>query len=229
MTVRQLTSAVEMHLQQLGDDSKFTFAQLAFYVQAFANKYLYLKQSTQDSGSYLSVYPEVPVNTQTASSLVTNIVVGRKYFELPASILDIDGDTGIDYIAYYYTTDDHSPSFANLTFTRTTPSKAKRLYQSVYEKPSSSNPYFYRIGKYVYLLGVEDFPLFNVEVGLKLSFDPFDGDLDANLPIDEYAGDILKEVISLGRFGLMIPEERVNDGSGEMTGNLPTNKIVSVS
>jgi len=227
MTIREITSAIEIQLQQLGDDSKIPFNVISFWVTTIINKYLQAKANINDSGSYLSIFPDVLVKTATAST-TPNIVVGRKYIELPAQILDLDNDTGIDYITFHGTLDSQSPTFSSITFTRTTPRKARRLYMSTYENPSTTkNKAFYLVGDIVYLLGIENINIQYVEVGLKTIFsltglyDTATGkyinadSIDKDLPVNEFSDEIIKEVITLARFGLAIPEERDNDGSGE--------------
>jgi hypothetical protein len=248
ITLRQLASAAEIHLEQTGDDSKIPFSQLVFYANLLVNKYLSVKTTTYaesgGTGSNYSIYPDVPVVTPT-SNITPDIVTGRKYFEIPVAILDLDGDNGIDYVTYHHSIDSSRPVFTSIQFFRTTPTKALRISQSTYEKPSSDNAYWYRVGSRVFLLGVEEIYINKVEVGLKTSFNVFSGvnggnsssidyctseqTLDTPIDIDEYGDVIIKELVSLGRFGLLIPEERVNDGSGQMQGEVPTQKIVSVN
>ncbi len=101
--------------------------------------------------------------------------------------------------------------------------KLHRLYRDEYEKPTPSNPYFYRIGhkddnvqvSRIYLVGVECINITDVEIGIKCTLDPNQVcDLDDSIPLpNELIDELMKEVLSLGRFVMMIPEERENEGS----------------
>ena len=56
--------------------------------------------------------------------------------------------------------------FWPVKFTRTSPTKMQRLYFRDEETPSPDNPYFYRLNDRIYLLGVEQINITEVEVGL---------------------------------------------------------------
>jgi len=303
-TLRQLVSSVDVQLQQLSPDSKIPSIQLYMWGMWLVNKYKSYQAKTVETGSYLTVFPAVAV-TATATAAV-DIVQAEKYSVLPQSILDLEGDRGIDYISYirnqntaatvtitragYDATVIHSlhgmvtgdrvviagaveteyngikvitksndneysykvytspasPATGTITalvvpnidvgiairFTRTTPNKAVILQYSPYEEPSAANPYWYRHGNYIGYLGLDEETISYVEMGLLTSFDPFDPhDIDDNLDIlTEYADEIFKDMVELGRFGLLIPEENFNDGSGEMSGSgVPQGRVTSVN
>ena len=69
----------------------------------------------------------------------------------------------------------------------------------------------------VYLVGVECIDIKDVEIAIKATVDPKDVcDLDDDIPLqDEFIDELMKEVLSIGRFVMMIPEERENEGSDE--------------
>ena len=118
-----------------------------------------------------------------------------------------------------------------MTFTRTSPSKAARLYFREDEKPLPSNPYFYRVGDRLYFLGTETLNLSSVELGLKTSFDPTDVNMDIDQDF-EFPQDLLpllkRQILDMGRFVLQVPEDLLNDGSGQVK-PLPTQKLISVN
>lgn len=261
ITLRQLASAAEIALQQTGDDAKINFSQLVFYANMLVNKYMYVKYKNTSSssstsklgvpswldmgGGSLSVFPDVEVHIPT-SNTTPNIVTGRKYVIIPAVILDIDGDRGIDYVTYHYKANGNVPVFTRITFSRTTPRLATRLSKSVYEAPSPIRPYWYRLKDYIVLLGVEDINIKYVEIGLRLSFNAFGGvngamgsvmdycssddTLDYPLDVDEYGDQIMKELLTIARYGLSIPEDKTNDGSGDYNQQIDDpSKIVSVT
>jgi hypothetical protein len=124
------------------------------------------------------------------------------------------------------------PQFANITFTRTTPSKSARLYFRDEERPVPTNPYFYRLNKNIYLLGVESVEVSAVEVGLKTSFDPLavalDFDQEFQFP-SELLPILKRKILDLGRFVLSVPSDLLNDGTGLQSKSMPTQKLVSVN
>jgi len=240
-TLRHIADAAQVQLKQLGDDKQIPFPLIAQWCGFFINKYRYEKggindtknqsvvKKASDTGNYLAIYSTVTINT-ASSSTNPDIVSGRKYITLPATIYDYHKDSGVDYISYSDFSVSCQPSFAGVTFTRTTPSKAKRLYFSEDETPKPDNPYFYRVGDYLYLLGLENISVASLEVGLRTAFDPFaTGSLDAELDMGEEGFDyVVKQVLTLGRFMLQTPSDVINDAT-DVVSNVPNQKIVSVN
>jgi len=229
-TLREIAGAVQIQLKQLGDDRQIPFTLMVKWCSLFINKYRYEKNKSEDSGNYLSIYSDIPILTATANSN-PNIVAGRKYIELPTSIYDYHKDAGVNYLSYSDFSVSCMPSFAGVRFTRTTPAKSQRIYMSDYEKPTPSNPYFYRVGNYLPLLGIELINVTSLEIGLITSYDPFTtGSLDEELDMGEEGMDyIVKNVLDLGRFMLQVPSDRTNDADEETEGKAPTQKLVSVN
>lgn len=230
-TARSMISEIHKSLKQAFDDSDISFAQAAHWTMFFVNKLAQRKLGQNDSGLYLSVYPDIPVQIFT-TSVQPNQVEGRKYIILPNSVHDFDLDRGVKYIAYSDKDDACMPSFAGATFTRTSPTKAKRLYFNPYEVPAPNNPYFYRVRNYIYLLGIENISVRYVEAGLYTTFDPFaEADLDQPLWLDEGSqADVFKLVMDLGRFVMLVPEETINEGANSVNkSEIPTQKIISVN
>ena len=213
-TIRKITSDLHKSLRQTFDDADISFGQVAHWVQFFVNKFQSLKIQTFDSGLYLSIYTNIPILTATTSTN-PNLINGRKYISLPSATHDLDNDGGIKYISYTDFDDSCHPSFAGVRFTRTSTTKAKRLYYNPYEKPSPSNPYYYRVRDYVYLLGIENISVRYLELGLYTIFDPFsETSLDVPLYLDEgLLADVYKNVFELGRFVMLIPSEVINEGA----------------
>lgn len=229
-TLRQVASNIQLILQQQKDDNQITFSQICFWVNYFVSKFTYQKIQKYDTGLTLSIYTNIPVLRAKADAN-PNIVAGRQYFLLPETIYDINGDSGIDYITYDLG-DECTPEFTSVTFQRTTPSKAKRLYYSKYETPTPSNPYFYRVGNYIYLLGVECIDIPYLEMGLKTVFDAFKQcGLDEPLPIGEdMIADITKQCLEIGRFALLVPVDMTNTGSENVSPDAaPKQRITSVN
>ena len=239
-TLRQLAGSIHVQLKQSIDNADVTFAQAVFWTSFFINKVRYSKLTLQsskdgysapiDTGQYLSIYSDVPV-TEFTANVNPNQVKGRRYFVLPAQVYNFDKDGGIDYITYSPFDEMCLPNWAGVKFQRTTPAKARRVYFSPYEKPAPNNPYWYRIGNYIYLLGIENIDISKVEVGLINTFDPFTlCNLDIEVGDEEMHDYITKSVLELGQFSLMIPKDTTNSGTDNTNvGDIPKAKIIGVN
>ena len=212
-TPRELASSLQLALKKTFDDSTVSLSQIMYWIAIFVNKYNSLKLQQGDSGLYLSVFPNVPVQTPLVST--TNLIAGRKYVQLPTNILDLKDDGAINYISYNDFNGACQPSFAGVRFWHTTPIKAERLYYNPYEKPRPDHPYYYRVKNYVYLLGVECISLNSVEMGLYTTFDPFTScTIDETMELDDsLVADVYKNVLELGRFVMLVPENNTNTGT----------------
>lgn len=231
-SLRIIVDDLAKDFNQIFDDKQIQKSQIAYWVIMIGNRLLSQHIGKRDSGAFLSVYPDVPVEI-AESNKEKNLVKNRKYIKLPSVIFDYNRDGGIDFISYYIDEDlpGCPPAFTNQTFNRTSQSEVQRIYFSQYEKPSPENPYFYRVGEYIYLLGIECVPVKKVEIGIYSTLKPIT-EVDIDDPFefpDELIIQLKRQVLDLGRFVLMMPKESVNDGSDSSQGNVPTNKIVSVN
>lgn len=231
--LRFIVDDIAKDLKQVFDDKVIQRTQIAYWVLMVANRLKSQHIAKRDSGAFMHTFSKIPILTYSSVNNPDQ-VDSRKYILLPESIYDYNKDGGIEYIAYYVEDDKPScpPPFTRQTFIRTTPSTAQRLYYSEDEKPSPSNPYFYRTGNHIYFLGIECVEAKYIEIGIYNTLSPIDKiDLDAELDFSDELLIILKrQVLDLGRFTLMLPQERINDGADEATGKgVPTNKLVSVN
>jgi len=223
VTYRYVVYDILNDLKQIYDDAGLTPFKVFYWICIFADR---LKKQHIDkisSGAYVSPF------TVAITVEPTN---GRNYFILPLTIYDFDKDGGVDYIAYSPNIDLSLPGFSSVTFTRTTPSKAARLYFREEEVPTPSNPYFYRLSDRIYLLGVEQINITEVEVGLKTTFNPSDItlDIDDEFPFPADLLPLLKrQILDMGRFVLNIPSDKINDGNGFDSKIMPTQKLISVN
>lgn len=232
--LRHIVDDISEDLKQTLDDRTIQSTQIAYWVIMIANRLLFQHIGKRNSGTFLNVFDNVPVETASKSTS-PNEIKGRKFIRLPKSIYDYDKDGGIDYISYCLDFDQEGcpPAFTNVTFDRTTPGKSRRLYFSKFEIPSPERPYFYVVHDYVYLLGIECVDIGSLEIGIYSTIDPVEKiDLDAPFDFpDELLIVLKRQVVDLGRFALLMPEEKTNDGENKTAGNksVPTNKIVSVN
>ena len=225
-TLRYIVYDILRDFKQNNAGAEISEYQLTYWVIVHADRLK--KQHIQkiDSGQFLNVFDvNIEVNNDLSSSLS-----GRKYITLPQSIYDFDLDKGISYITFDQDGGD-LPEFSTITFGRTTPGEAKRLYFREEEEPSATNPYFYRIGNLIYFLGIEDESVDSVEVGLYTAFDPTSSSLDIDQPFD-FPQDLIpilkRQILDLGSWAMMVPKDMVNDGQSNQ-GQIPSKKFVSVN
>jgi len=226
MTLRYALSDISSILKQNIANKKFSDAQILFWILCYADRLKSQHIPKIDSGAFIHQYFQIQVHIDT--------ITGRQYIELPVGIYDFDLDDGINYLSYDYTVDECSPPFTSVTFARTTPSKSARLYWTDEEKPTPDNPYFYRIGDRLYLLGTQCITILNLEGGFYSSFDPTttcDLDDEFDFPVELYPI-LQRQILDLARFGLAIPYDKTNTGNynlDEDLNSVPKNKLVSVS
>lgn len=227
-----IVNDISVDLRQVFDDKRITDAQIAYWTIIVANNLKAKHIQKRSSGAFLTTFAEVPVLVSDVPG--DNLVRYRKYFELPESIYDFNNDKAIEYITYSVDPElpNDLPPLTNVTFYRTTPSGLKNLYKNPATKPNHKEPYFYRSGSKIYLMGIECVDIKTVEIGLYLCIPPIHK-IDLNAPFDfpeELISVLKRQVLDMGRFALLIPKERVNDGDDDVKGNqVPNNKIVSVN
>lgn len=234
--LRYVVDDIAEDLKQTFKDKNIQKAQIAYWVLVVGNRLKSLHIDKITSGAYVHAFTDIPVEIEPIGNN-PNDIAGRKRITLPSAIYDFDKDGGIDYISYWdrdaVSIDcPEPPEFTNRTFTRTTPKESERLYYDKYEKPSPKNPYFYRLGKYIYFLGIEKADVETIEIGIYSTFDPLtEIDLDSPFEFPEELMLILKrQVLDLGRFALRMPEDRANDGvDGTNVDNVSDQKLVSVN
>jgi hypothetical protein len=232
MTYRYIAYDIQKNLYASYDDADFTINQVLYWVSVFANKLRVQHQLSTNSDLFTSTFSSISVSEDTKN---------RKYIDLPVQVMDLPNNAGVIYITYNEETCNCAgPTFAQVWFQGTSVGSVQNLYMDEYTKPSSSNPYFYRVGhradnvdvNRLYLLGVEGVPVKNVELAVKSSIDPrqiCDLDADISLP-DELVQDLITGVLQLGKFIMMVPEETTNDGadSTEPDASLYANRAVKL-
>lgn len=200
-TLRLIVYDLLNKFKQVHVNANISPYQMTYWVLVHADRLKKLHVEKRDSGAYVTPFD---VNTET--------VDGVRRFELPSNIYDMDRDGGIEYIVYGgdLATD---PRYSDVRFTRTTPAKARRLYYHPEEEPSPDNPYFYRLGDYIYLLG-EDETVSEIEVGLYMTFSPTDNDLDLDQMFD-FPQDLIpileRHILDMGSWAMNVPKNRLND------------------
>lgn len=231
-TYRHIVDELHESLEQTIDDPKLTKSHVAYWVIMMGNRLKMQHISKRDSGAYLHIFPNVPVESHSANS--EDEVKGRKYILLPRQVYDYDLDKGVSYISYYLEDDipECPPRFTHQTFYRTTPAKAARTYYNPYEAPRPSHPFFYRNSDHIYFLGLEKVPVKTVEIGIYSTIPPVT-DINLDDPIDfpeELIAVLQRQVLDLGRFSMMLPQDLVNEGRNNLgNANVPEQKITSVN
>lgn len=214
MTYRYVVYDIHKTLKKNFDDADITLNQVLYWVMVVANKIRVQHDMVVNSDVFTSTFCPVVVHTDDK---------GRKYIDLPTAIMSLPNNAGIVYLSYNIDTNCcKGAAFAQTFFQPINIGEIQHLYLDKYTEPSSKQPYFYRIGgrvngedvNRVYLLGLECVDVIDLEVAVKSSLNPKElCDLDDELPVpDELIQDLTMEVLQLGRFVMMIPEERINQG-----------------
>jgi len=227
MTYRFIAYDLQKSLKKTFDDADITLIQIIYWVQVIANRIRLEHYVQTNSDLFTSTFYPV---------LVSKDDKGRKYIDLPTQIMDLPNNEGVAYITYNTDTNScHGDAFAQTFFQPVDTMKVQHLYLDEYTKPSSRNPYFRRVGDKVngvavnriYLLGIECVEVTDVEIAVRSTLNPSSVcSLDDNLPIpDERVGDLIQEVLKLGRFVMLIPDERSNDGNDGTANSMPRQPI----
>ena len=228
--LRIIVDELLVSIRQTFDDRQVSQAQVAYWTILVGNQLLGQHNQKRDSGAFLATYTGVPVQKQLTSSN-PNIVKGRKYIELPANIFDFDRDGGVEYIAYYNPDEKCDPEFRHKTIQRTNPLEVQWLMLKEQTKPSPKNPYWYRTGEIIYLLGIEDVPVKEIEIGIYQTIDPLEKiDIDKPFYFPQELLHVLKrQVTDLARFSFIFPStDRANDGD-DADSNKAIPKVISVN
>lgn len=217
MTYRHVVYDIHKTLKKNFDDADITLNQVLYWVMVVANKIRVQHNEIVNADMFTSTFAPVAINIDNK---------GRKYIDLPAPIMSLPNNAGIVYISYNIETNCCTgPAFAQTFFEPVNVSEVQHLYLDKYTTPSAKSPYFYRVGDKVdgvdvsrlYLLGLECVAATDLEVALKASLDPKKlCSLDDELSVpDELIQVLTTEVLQLGRFVMMMPEERQNSGEDE--------------
>jgi hypothetical protein len=232
MTYRYVVYDLQKSFNAAFDDADFTFNQILYWVQVVANRIRIQQNALTNSDLYTSTFSSISVQTDSK---------GRKYIDLPVQIMDLPDNSGIVYITYNVETCKCSgPTFAQVWFQSTSIGGVQHLYLDEYTKPSTSNPYFYRVGdridgvkvNRIYLLGLECINIEDVEIAIKASLDPsLICNIDDQIPVpDEMIQELMMQVLELGRFVKLMPNENLNDGedTGELDTRMYANRAINL-
>lgn len=215
MTYRYVVYDLQKSLKKTFDDADITLIQIIYWVQVIANRIRLEHYSATKSDLFTSTFYPIDVKKDDK---------GRKYIDLPVQIMDLPNNEGVAYITYNFDTNCcHGDTFAQTYFQPVNTMDVQLLYLDEYTKPTPKQPYFRRVGDKVngvdvnriYLLGLECVEVKDVEIAVRSTLDPRNVcNLDDKLPIpDERVADLMTEILKLGRFIMLIPDERQNDGS----------------
>jgi hypothetical protein len=231
---RIVVDDIRKSINQILDDANITPAQVAYWVRLTANKLLGQHIQKRSSGAFLSTFDNIPILV-SASSLPSDIVKQRKFFQLPGEVFDFDSDRGIEYISYTSNGGPLAPArFTQVTFTRTTPKQSHWLYKSPYTTPKPDNPYWYRVGHNIYLLGIEKIAVASLELAAYMPIDPLEMlDVNYDAPFEfpaELMDTLKRQTIDMARFSFLFPREsESNSGQQELEPTIPIAKTASVN
>lgn len=232
MTYRFVVYDLQKSFSASFDDADFTFNQILYWVQVVSNRLRASDNGFTNSDLYTSTFSNVPVSVDAN---------GAQYVDLPVQIMNLPNNSGIVYLTYNVETCKCSgPTFAQTWFQGTSIGAVQNLYLDKYTKPSITNPYFYRVGAQVdgvgvnrlYLLGTECINVETVAIALKASLDPTsicNIDDQISLP-DELIQELMMQVLQLGRFIMLMPNEATNDGQddSELDTQMYANRAVNL-
>lgn len=217
MTYRFAVYSIQEVLKKTFDDAEITIPHIVYWISIVANKYISRDiEKGKRSGAYLSIFKNVTVHKDND--------LGQHYIDMPKGMICVDHEGGVEFMSYNRDTCCcEGPNWAQQNFSITTAGKLEVLYEDEWEKPNPSNPYLYLVGgsidgvnvDRIYLAGTECIHLRDVMMGIYCGVNPTEVcDLDDNIPIKaKYEDTLIREVLSLGRFMLLVPEDRVNEGS----------------
>jgi hypothetical protein len=220
MTYRFAAYSIQTALKQNFDDALISIPHIIYWISLVANKYAAKDiEKGKRSGGYLSIFKNVTVYKDN--------YLDQHYIDLPAGVLCLDYDAGVEFITYNRKTCCcEGPAYAQVNFSWTTPGQLINNFGDEWEKPSTTNPYFYQVGQNVdgvnvdrlYFVGTECIHLRDVMMGLYTGVNPAEVcDLDEAIPLkSKYHDTLIREVISLGRFMILVPEDLVNEGADEV-------------
>ena len=222
MTYRYVVYDLQKSFSASFDDADFTFNQILYWVLTVANRLRVQQNAITNSDLFTSTFSSVPVLTDAS---------GKKYIDLPTQIMDLQNNGAIVYITYNIESCKcDGPMFAQRWFQGVNLGSVQHLYMDEYTKPSLDSPYYYRIGHQIdgvgvnrlYLLGIECAEILDVEIAIKSTLDPkMICNLDDNISLpDELIQELMMQVLQLGRYVMLVPDEIVNDGQdGAVIGN----------
>lgn len=232
MTYRYVVYDLQKNFNATFDDADFTFNQVLYWVMVVANRIRIQQVIATNSDLFTSTFNNVAVNSDSK---------GRKYIDLPTQVMDLPNNAGVIYITYNEDTCKcEGPAFSQVWFQPVNIGSIQNLYGDEYTKPSSKNPYFYRVGHEIdgvgvnrlYLLGIECVPVNDVEIAIRSSLDPKKlCNIDEEIPLpDEMIQDLMMQVLQLGRFIMLMPKENVNEGTdnAELNTSMYANRAVNL-
>lgn len=215
LTYRYAVSDLKLSLKIITKDAEISTESVIFWVMTCQNfiRQRHLKVSA--TGSYLSEYygtNSLPVETDTI----------KKWINLPVGIYDLDNEKAIDYLIL------NTPGVPFSKCPRCTQTDANiidLLHWNPYEKPSPSNPYFYRVGNQIFILGIENVAVPTVSLGVYGALDPRPIFLNPDSPLginDEEYPQLKEMVMNLGRFVMVVPSNRTEQGDDARNESLKT-------
>lgn len=208
-------------LKQHMDDREIQPAQVLYWIIVCADRLRVLHMQKRDSGAFLSSFTaDVEMDTNKNN---------RLFISLPGPLYDMDLDRGIDYICYYLSTTDggtETGELQRIQFWRATPGQIRVASGNTDSAPSPMNPMFYREGARLYFAGVHP-DVEQVEVGVFAALptvNQIDSQnlLDTDVPFpNELIAILQRNVLSIARWTLSLPEDKSSNDGGERTEGQP--------
>jgi hypothetical protein len=208
---RYYVYAVKEQIKNTGDDSDVSTDMIMFFISVAANfiNGRHLGKTQNKSGRFLVAFKNVLLKKHPGS---------RMSLQMPSSLVDMENDSAIDAITYCYR--DYEPdcgpdepiyvNFQVMPFSAT-----QITHSNPRRKPSPKNPIASLIGKDLIVQGLECYGEVYLDMFLYSAIDPTKlCDLDEEVLVTPTHEQVLiTQVMQLLRFGLLVPDDKSNDGS----------------
>lgn len=220
-TLREIWYDIKRDLKQGKDDPEIPDAQGYYWTLVVADRLRMQHIVKRRSGAFLQRYVLPTVQDQ--------VFQHRCYVDLPRNIYDIDLDAGIHELSFYKP-NATSPDFGRITFNRTSPAGLRSRQWDVYQKSSGEHPWYWREGNKIYLDGIKQDLVPNIEAHLFTVLPTLD-EVDAQNLVDvqlDFPAELIfplkRAILDMGRFALSIPGQYLrNDGT-----NRPQERVLGV-
>lgn len=215
-TYRYLVGDLTQSFNMQFPDATITSAQMTYWCRVAENFIIQRNLKVTPTGANLTEFNTIPVQSDTIAG------IGRKWFVLPSQIYDLMNEKGVDYVSYQ---NPAVPFNKQVRFQQTDVNVIDRLNYNPYEQPSPSNPYFYRVGPNIYLLGIENIAVPTIQCGLYAALDtrPVILNQDSPIGIEEEQIVSLKEIVfQYARLSLVTPRDRYETGQDERNDSINT-------
>jgi len=241
MTYAQLRDEIAKALGYVHDDSLFSQDALLADIVHAANKL-----SAQDLNTELTPRADGRGAQDKLTHKIVNVVYNPTpddtewayhWLVLPDNVQDLTNGGGISLVRYHRPSlpVNCAPSIARATFTQTTTASLSAIYDSKWQRPKASRPYFaraYDSGQdRIYLFGLDP-SITKVIVGMYVATNFLTVDPDEEIRLGPHRiFDLKRMVLMMNMWPLQLPQERLKNDGRDFEPDTPiqTSPIISVN